>query len=80
MTQKINTVIALVQYPSGERRVIDTGRMIASEWLTQADADIHDPTSLLDFDLPHQVTQEEVDALSDDDVRELLSLTVVGSD
>jgi hypothetical protein len=47
--------LQLRQYPSGERRVVDTERDLASDWLHQSECD--DP--LADYDLPHDMSVDD---------------------
>lgn len=48
-------MLELRQYPTGERRVVDTERMLASEWLHHSDCD----AALADYDLPHDMSRDD---------------------
>ena len=49
-------MLELRQYPNGERRVVDTERSLASEWLHYADCS----APLSDYDLPYDLDEDEV--------------------
>lgn len=48
-------MLQLRQYPSGERRVVNTERGLASEWLHHSDLD----APLDDYDLPHDMSADD---------------------
>jgi hypothetical protein len=47
--------LQLRQYLSGERRVVDIERELASEWLHQNDCG----APLADYDLPHDISEDD---------------------
>lgn len=48
-------MLELRKYLSGECRVVDTDRKLASEWLHHTERD----APLTDYDLPHDISDDE---------------------
>lgn len=47
-------MLQLRQYPTGERRVVDPERHLASEWLHHSESD----APLAEYDLPHDMSDD----------------------
>jgi hypothetical protein len=48
-------MLEMRQYPSGERRVVDTERLIASDWLHHGEMD----APLIDYDLGNDASDDD---------------------